>query len=355
MIQSTPGVRRHPEKWLRMLRTAATVIFSVLWVVLPARAGAEQPAPIKDAEPPPALTTLEQFDAMLEERNEMAWLVRENGNSPEFEIFGKPWSDYAEQYLYTPEADAALKALRARAAAQAADGDQAGLADTLRQAQAARDLETYRMGILYAHRQLSTGIDVHESALEVFLGKSPAAEQQKTRARLDPMLDAALRRLTDLLQAPTLEEAKRRVELEPVSLLLNAYNEERMRLAPFVAEWDKGHGIAPMSRVRSTPCSPPHPEPSTTGSPSLDKSTLTQPEYPVDARRLAFAGTIQIRADISETGCAQRVEIARSAGFQSLDEAALAWAEGLRFHPAQADGRPKAESYTFAVTFRLYD
>ncbi len=38
MIQSTPGVRRHPEKWLRMLRTAATVIFSVLWVVLPARA-----------------------------------------------------------------------------------------------------------------------------------------------------------------------------------------------------------------------------------------------------------------------------------------------------------------------------
>jgi TonB family protein len=355
MIQSTPGVRRHAEKWLRMLRTAATIIFSALWVVLPARADPQQALPLAEVEPRPALTTLEHFDSMLEQRSESEWLIRENGNGPEFSVFGRSWLDYAEQYFFTPEADAALKALRAKAGAQAASGDQAGLADTLRQAQAIRDLDDLRMGILYAFAMLSTGIDVHEAALEVFLGKSPAAEQQKTRARLDPMLDATLRRLTDLLQAPTVEEAKRGIELEPVSLLPNAYNEERMRLAPFAAEWDKGHGIAPMSRVRSTPCSPPHPDPSTTGSPSLDKSTMTQPEYPVDARRLHFAGTIQIRAEISETGCAQRVEIARSAGFQSLDEAALAWAEGLRFHPAQADGRPKAGSYTFAVTFRLND
>ena len=87
----------------------------------------------------------------------------------------------------------------------------------------------------------------------------------------------------------------------------------------------------------------------------MEKSSVTQPDYPKDARRLGFAGTIQIRADVSETGCAKRVEIARSAGFQSLDAAALVWAEGLRFHPAQVDGRPKAGSYTFAVTFKLSD
>lgn len=355
MIESTPCVRRKAKKWLQLLRTAATVMYSALWVVLPARADPQQTAPLADAEPLPAITTLEQFDSMLEQRTELEWLLRENGNDPEFSAFGKSWSDYADQYFFTPEADATLKALRARAGAQAATEDQAGLADTLRQAQAIRDLHDYRMRILAAFTMLSTGIDAHESALNVFLDKSPAAERQESRARIDSQLETTRRRMSELLQAPTPEEIKRGIEREPKSLLPRAYNDERKRLAPFAAAWDSSHGIAPMSRTRATPCNPPHPAPSTTDSPSMDKSTVTQPEYPVDARQLGFEGTIHILAEISETGCPQRVEIARSAGFQSLDAAALGWAEGLRFHPAHVDGKPKAASYTFAVTFRLSD
>lgn len=352
MNESTGGVFGRARQLRRM---AAAVTAALLCAAMPLNADPQAAASVPKAEPRPDLTTIEQFDSMLDQRNSLAWSVRENVSSPEFDIFGKPMSDYAEQHLFTPELEAALKALRAKAGAQAASGDQAGLADTLRQAQVMRDLETYRMGILYAFSQLSRGLEAHESALQAFLAKSPAAEQQATRARLEPMLEAAHRRLLELLAAPTLEEAKRGIEVEPVSVLPGVYNEERMRLAPFVAAWDTEHGIAPLSRIRSAPCNPPYPALSPTDTPTLEKSSVTQPDYPVDARRLGFAGTIHIRAEISETGCAKRVEIARSAGFQSLDAAALAWAEGLRFQPAQVRGRAKAGSYTFAVTFRLND
>jgi hypothetical protein len=50
------------------------------------------------------------------------------------------------------------------------------------------------------------------------------------------------------------------------------------------------------------------------------------------------------------------VALVASLGLPSPSHAAaLAWAEGLRFHPAQVDGRPQAGSFTFAVTFKLSD
>jgi TonB family protein len=76
---------------------------------------------------------------------------------------------------------------------------------------------------------------------------------------------------------------------------------------------------------------------------------------PVDATaaalalRPASASTLAI----AETGCAKRVEIARSVGYPPLDAAALAWAEGLRFHPLLVDGKPTTSWHTFAVTFKL--
>jgi len=126
-----------------------------------------------------------------------------------------------------------------------------------------------------------------------------------------------------------------------------------MRLAPFAAAWDREHGVAPMTRTRSKPCSPPHSQPSPTGKPQVDPASADQPEYPPSARRIGFEGKVHVRADISAKGCAERMEIARSSGVESLDASALEWAEGLRFLPAHADGTAQAASYTFAVNFKL--
>lgn len=334
-------------------RAASTIVVALLAVALPRPADSQSSAPAEQPQAGPSVGSLEEFDAILEKWNEAAWMARESGGNAVFDIFGRPLLGYAEQYVFTPEAGQELAALRKRAGEQAAAGDRPGLAETLRQAEARLALAGYRVAILYAFVKLSQGLDAHESALDVFMDKSPEAEQQKTRARLDPLLESARRSLAELMLAPTLDEAKRGVASEPNIALPQVYNEERARLAPFAAAWDSAHGIAPMSRTRSTPCDPPHPEPSAADDSRLDQSTVTQPEYPLDARRLEFAGTIEIRAEISETGCAKRVEIARSAGFQSLDAAALAWAEGLRFHPLLVDGKPTTSWHTFAVTFKL--
>jgi TonB family protein len=200
---------------------------------------------------------------------------------------------------------------------------------------------------------LSSNVAAHEAALKGFMDKAPVTEQQQTRARLDPLLDQTRRGVDGLMQIPVLDDLKRAVERDPANALTQAFNEERMRLAPFAAAWDRDHAVAPMSRSRSKPCSPPRPQPSPTGKPQVDPAFMSQPEYPPNARRLGFEGKVHVRAEISAKGCAERMEIARSSGVESLDASALAWAEGLRFLPAQLDGKPQAASYTFGVTFKL--
>ena len=100
-------------------------------------------------------------------------------------------------------------------------------------------------------------------------------------------------------------------------------------------------GRAPASSGRATP--------------SIDRSHIEMPVFPASARRLSFEGNVLITAHVSASGCPERVQIARTNGVGSLDASALVWAEGLRFHPAESDGKPVAADYTFAVTFKLAD
>jgi TonB family protein len=279
--------------------------------------------------------------------------VRSEAGDADSLIFGKPLAAYADQYLFNAATEARLAELRARAAAQSGSGSAAGLAQTLGQARAALELETFRLATLYAQESLSSGVAEHEAALEAFMEKSTAAERQQARARIDPLLEQARRGVDELMQIPTLAGLQQAVERESTGALTQAYNEERMRLAPFAAAWDREHGVTPMSRTRSKSCSPPHSQPSPTGKPQVDPAFASQPEYPPEARRLGFEGKVHVRAEISAKGCAERMEIARSSGVESLDAAALEWAEGLRFMPAQADGKPQATSYTFGVAFKL--
>lgn len=63
------------------------------------------------------------------------------------------------------------------------------------------------------------------------------------------------------------------------------------------------------------------------------------PEYPIDARRMEQQGVVTLRVLVSADGSTKRVEVARSSGFQLLDNVALDTVrERWRFIPAMRDG-----------------
>jgi TonB family protein len=306
------------------------------------------------------ITTLEQFDQYIALRTNIAWGFRAQEMQYGPDVNGRTLAQNAEQYVFTPGAEAALTAQRAKAGAQAAAGDAAGLAATLQAAEEAANDSLMRLELIGRWHEGCVAIAAQETALRAVAEKSPEAERQATRARIDQRLVPIKGLLTSAMQSARLEWPLVPVSLMPewraaYTELFKAYNEERIRLVPFAQETDTKNGIAPLSRERSTPCAPPSPSPSTSDKAAIDQSSVTIPEYPTIARRMGFEGNVQIRAYVAATGCPERVEIARSVGYLPIDEVALRWAEGLRFHPATKNGKPTASWHLFSATFRLSD
>jgi TonB family protein len=317
----------------------------------------ETPAQAAQASPRFELASLEQFDMFVAGRKQMAWGMHEQSENFGPDIAGRTLAQNADEYIFTPQADAELLALRAKAGEQAAAGDQAGLATTLR----AAEEFAYRMLILAdllgRWHSTSDAVSAQEAALRPVMEKSPEPERQATRARIDPLLLEMRRLLAEAVVVKRVDDfPKASVGVRKTNdALFDAYNEERVRLVPFAEEWDRKHGNAPLSWKRSAPCEAREATPAPTSEPTIDQSSLTLPDFPVDARRGAFEGSVQIRAEVSATGCPERVEIHRSVGYTPLDIAALTWAQGIRFRPGMVDGKPKASTVVFATTFRLHD
>jgi TonB family protein len=326
---------------------------------------ATAPAPVAETAAAPdtvptkfEITTVEQFDQYLALRTNIAWGFREREMEYGPDINGRTLAQNADQYVFTPAAEAALTAQRAKAGAQAAAGDTAGLVATLRAAEESANDSLMRLELIGRWQESCVAIAAQETALRAVAEKSPEAERQGTRARIDKLLAPIKGQLPTAMQTARLEWPLVPVSLMPewraaYAELFKAYNEERIRLVPFAQEADAKNGIAPLGRARSTPCAPPLPSPSTSDKPAIDKSSVTIPEYPTIARRMGFEGNVEIRAHVAATGCPERVEIARSIGYLPIDEVALRWAEGLRFHPATKNGKPIASWHLFSATFRL--
>jgi protein TonB len=129
------------------------------------------------------------------------------------------------------------------------------------------------------------------------------------------------------------------IDTGPSTAISNATSERPVAAPPPVA-------AKPVERaVVKTP-------PSTAGK----GARITQPEYPPASRRAGEAGTVQLQVYVLESGRAGEVKVARSSGFDKLDEAAVKEVQrNWRFVPGKEDGKPVAMWHTFAVTFRLTD
>lgn len=79
------------------------------------------------------------------------------------------------------------------------------------------------------------------------------------------------------------------------------------------------------------------------------------PVYPAAAARAGAEGTVQLAIHISAAGVPDRITIAQSSGWASLDRAARDAALLWRFRPALAGGAPVPFDYVMNIRFSLGD
>jgi protein TonB len=82
--------------------------------------------------------------------------------------------------------------------------------------------------------------------------------------------------------------------------------------------------------------------------------THTTPHYPPLAARLSQQGSVRLSLSIDEQGSVTQATVVTSSGYETLDEAAIAWVKAhWRFTPALRNGTPVPASADAIVTFRL--
>ena len=82
--------------------------------------------------------------------------------------------------------------------------------------------------------------------------------------------------------------------------------------------------------------------------------THSTPDYPPLAVRLNQTGNVMLRLSIDEHGVVEAASVEKSSGYDSLDDAAVAWVMAhWRYEPATKDGKPFATTTNALVTFRL--
>ena len=77
------------------------------------------------------------------------------------------------------------------------------------------------------------------------------------------------------------------------------------------------------------------------------------PEYPLELRRAMREGTAWIHAVVESDGAVSAASVARTAGDDALDGAALHAVKGWRFHPAMDRGAPVRSEVDLPVVFRI--
>jgi len=94
--------------------------------------------------------------------------------------------------------------------------------------------------------------------------------------------------------------------------------------------------------------------PTTTAARIDAKHPLTQPPYPPQSRRLGEQGRVELLVYVLPNGKIGEARIARSSGFQRLDNAAVKEAmSSWRLLPNEENGVPIGSWVTLAITFRL--
>jgi protein TonB len=191
--------------------------------------------------------------------------------------------------------------------------------------------------------QIETIEDVKPKAVQE---EAAAAPREEARAAAAPIQSASA------LEAPQADE--KHEAKEPAHLIaIEAKTASQVSLAA------KGRGNPIPERARE----PELPEKVKAGGIGKDPQTAVflraryahnpPPEYPENARRDGSQGIVVLSVLVDAEGRAGKVEISRSSGIQSLDEAAANSVRDWRFHPAHRSGRPVQSRVKIPIVFQL--
>lgn len=118
-------------------------------------------------------------------------------------------------------------------------------------------------------------------------------------------------------------------------------------------------GVSPphsTAAARGDPLALSHPaEPIRLEPPGFDAAYLQnhKPEYPASARRRGREGTVLLEVRVATSGQPVAVRVARSAGFDELDQAAAEAVRAWRFTPARRGDQPVEASVQVPIRFRI--
>ena len=113
----------------------------------------------------------------------------------------------------------------------------------------------------------------------------------------------------------------------------------------------------------AAPVSPPAPAPAPAAPPAASGPVdlpMVDADYaanedafrpPAISRRLGEYGRVVLKVTVGVDGFATRVQLAKSSGYERLDQAALAGARKLKFRPAMRNGVPVEWTYDLPVTY----
>ena len=87
----------------------------------------------------------------------------------------------------------------------------------------------------------------------------------------------------------------------------------------------------------------------------VEKVHFPRPEYPRQARRLGYEGSVSVIIKVDEEGSAVSAEVISSSGYSSLDDAALKAAMDALFVPAKRAGIPVSSKINITYRFLLKD
>ncbi len=123
--------------------------------------------------------------------------------------------------------------------------------------------------------------------------------------------------------------------------------------APIAATVATVATVAAVAAVAVAPVAPPSPP--AIQLPSSDASYLQNPKppYPALSRRLNEQGKTTVRVLIGVDGLPQRVEIAKSSGFDRLDQAAMATVMRWRYVPGKRGGVAEAMWFNVPINWVL--
>jgi TonB family protein len=303
------------------------------------------------------LASVQQLDAALEQLHRGVWMMY-SVPQPQAAPGAATHAQEIDQWLMTPQREARLRELRARAQRQAARGEDAALSATLGEAAGLIVQERYRMYALSHVWWLRDLIASHAANLQTLEAREPPEASRARQSRIasaEAAMNDALR--SGMAADSRAAQAAASQQLQSTGIqALHTYNTERARLAEELSAQERAQGRQSPARARDTPC--PAAVTRTSGSerPGIAAANAAPASfYPAASRRAQFEGQAVIEAWVSAGGCAERAEVYVSSGVPEIDAAAIAWTQQAKFYPAERDQHPVGGTLRFAVRFTLKD